>query len=490
MTAPATVAFNFASMLFLLRDRPEAREQQIRAFKTLLLSLGDRGVDFRANEHGLRAYGMPVPDGFPLAGGLRTHLLDRGIGELRLTPGFAPATLLAVLRALVQPPGLYRSLHEMLNTLEIEVRQALTIAPPAPESAEEIGAWSLYAPIGPELERQAATLQAPATRDPARLGAVLERLTTRPGGAADDPDLTEAVTLLDGVAARGEWDDLLDGVGRLVRLEAAEGGGGRAYAIALRRLLPRSVLEQIARMVIRPERRDAATAVLRRMGAESTEALLGLLVSADRIEHRRAYFDALRQMTEGTDLLVNMLTHDEWFVVRNVADLCGEMGLVAALPRLARHVAHPDERVRRSVVAALARIGTAGAVEPLRRALRDPSPGIRLQVLQALDAAQGRPLAMPIVAMLDEETHPDVVREMLLALGRIGTPEAVQALQRATVPERKLFGRRETARRLAAVEALGAVETPAARAALEALLADADAEVRRAAQVALARDLA
>ena len=200
--------------------------------------------------------------------------------------------------------------------------------------------------------------------------------------------------------------------------------------------------------------RGDALPVLQRMGADATEALLGLLVSADRIDDRRAYFGALRQMTEGTALLANMLTHDEWFVVRNVADLCGELRVESAVARLARHVTHPDERVRRSVALALARIGTPGTVEPLRQALRDESPTVRMQLLQALDGKRNRALAMSIAVALDHENHPDVQREMLLALGRIGSPESVQVLMRAAEPGGRVFNRKPVPGRRAAVEGL------------------------------------
>src|SRR5439155_193244 len=74
------------------------------------------------------------------------------------------------------------------------------------------------------------------------------------------------------------------------------------------------------------------------------------------------------------------LEHREWFVVRNVAELIGELGIEAAVPGLARQVEHEDERVRKAVALALAKIGTRAAVEPLRRALHDPSPDVRIQV--------------------------------------------------------------------------------------------------------------
>jgi HEAT repeat protein len=249
-------------------------------------------------------------------------------------------------------------------------------------------------------------------------------------------------------------------------------------------MLPRSVLEHVARMVTGPQR-VRALPVLKRMGADATEVLLGLLASASSIGERRAYYAALRQMTAGTDLLVNMLTHDEWFVVRNVADLCGELRIEAAVPRLGKHLSHEDERVRRSVAGALSKIGTPATIELLRQAMRDPSPTVRLQAVQGIDGRRGRGLAMTLAVLLEEESHPDITREMLLALGRIGTAEAVQALARAAAPGRRLFNRKPLALRLAAIEGLRLASTPAAAALLQPLLTDDDAEVRQAAQKAL-----
>jgi HEAT repeat protein len=249
-------------------------------------------------------------------------------------------------------------------------------------------------------------------------------------------------------------------------------------------MMPRSVVEQVARLVTSADQRAGAQAVLQRVGADATEALLALLAGADQMEDRRAYFAALRQMTEGTELLVNMLTHDEWFVVRNVADLCGEMRIETSVSRLARHVRHEDERVRRSVAAALARIGTSATAEPLRTLLRDPAPAVRLAVAQNLDERL-RGLAMTVAVALDRERQPDLVRELLLALGRMGSNDAVKVLAKEAEPGGKLFGRKPAARRLSAVEALGTARNPAAAAALRGLAEDADPAVREAARRAL-----
>jgi hypothetical protein len=488
MTVPSQVAHDFASMLFLLRDRPAARDEHAAAADALVASLGERGIDLRANDQGLRVSGEPVADSEPLAAALRTHLLDRGIGELRIDPGSSPDVLQAVMRALVPPPAVFRSIHEMVMSLDSGVRDRVYIAPPAPDEIDTSGPWSAYRSISPGIERQADAMKRPSTGDDAvPMPDLLADIEENPDDPSIGDRLNEVVRASDDLVARGDWLGVLRAASVVVSAErrAREGGNSRVFGIAIRRMLPRSVLEQIARLTPSPDHRNDVVPVLQRLGADSTETLLGLLASAERIEDRRAYFAALRQMTEGTDLLVNMLTHDEWYVVRNVADLCGEMRLETSVSRLAKHATHPDERVRRSVAGALAKIGTPPTVEPLRQLLRDPSPAVRLQGLQNV-SEQHRGLAMSIAVLLDAESHPDVLRELMMALARIGTSDAVQALVRAAEPGGRLFRRKAQSTRLAAVEALGAAGSTAAAAALRALTHDSDEEIRRAAERALA----
>ena len=490
MASPSQVASLFAQMLALLRDRPDAREEQAACFKQLFAGLEGRGIDFRADEASLRSYGQPVADAVPLAAALRTHLLDRGIGELSLAPGVSPTSLLSVMRALAAPAGLHRSLHELVGSLDAAARERLVIAPPVPADRAAGGeGWLGFDElVPPEVERQAGELSSAANTELAgNLATLLARIEASPDDPAQGEQLNEIVRAADALIAEGDWAGLARTAAALVRAERAarEGTYGRAYGIAIRRMLPKSALEQVARLMPDAAHRAAVLPVLQRMGADATETLLGLLASADRFDDRRAYYGALRQMTEGTELLANMLTHDEWFVVRNVADLCGELRIEAAVPRLARHVSHADERVRRSVALALVRIGSPATVEPLRQVLRDPSPAVRLQVLQAVDGRRNRALAMSIAVLLDEESRPDLQREMMLALGRIGSSEAVQVLVRAAEPGGRLFNRKPVPVRLAAIDGLREAGAPAAG-ALRALLQDDDGEVREAARRSIA----
>jgi len=210
-----------------------------------------------------------------------------------------------------------------------------------------------------------------------------------------------------------------------------------------------------------------------------------MLVAAPGMSERRAMFDALTQMTEGMEQVVQMLDHHEWFVVRNVAELAGELGMEAAIPALSRQLDHADERVRKAVALGLAKIGSRNAAEPLRRALRDKSPEVRMQVALGIGGRKSSALAMPLVVAMDEETDEAVQRELVLALGRIGSADAVQALIKFAQPTGRIFGRKPVGLRVAAVEALRLAATPAAVGTLQGLSDDGDKQVRAAARTAL-----
>jgi HEAT repeat protein len=157
------------------------------------------------------------------------------------------------------------------------------------------------------------------------------------------------------------------------------------------------------------------------------------------------------------------------------------MRLAKSVPKLVQHVTHADERVRKSVAVALSRIGTPDVLEPISRMFRDPSPAIRVSVLGNLEGSKSRPLAMPLAALLETEEHPDVQREILRALGRIGTPDALLALRRVANGEVRRLPKRL---RLQAIESLGGVGTAGAQ-ILRSLAGDADAEIGSAAARAL-----
>ncbi len=339
------------------------------------------------------------------------------------------------------------------------------------------------------------------TRAPAARATPTERVALPPGAAETLAELERNSTspnvgdllaaLIDHAAAAtklGRFEQVLGVIAGVIRVEERvpeSSGVRRQYGIALRRFYTKPVLEGLSRLLAAPKHRAAAVGALQRGGAAGVEVLMDVLAAAPTVGERRAVFDALKHMTEGTDQLVHMLDHSEWFVVRNVAELIGELGMDDAVPALGKRLDHPDERVRKAVGLALAKIGTRGAAEPLRRALRDRSQEVRMQVAVGIGGRKSSALAMPLVVAMEEEKDEAVVRELILALGRIGSPDAVQALIKWAQPTGRFFGRKPSELRVAAVEALRLAASPAALGTLEGLSDDGDRAVREAASRAV-----
>lgn len=501
--SPASCAANLACVLYLLRHHAERLDEIQAAFAGVRTALAGQGLRVHVAPDELLVNGGEVPAEAPGADSFRRLLYEHGVGELEAPED--PDVLMPLLRTLAVRPEFFRTLHDLIDHLDASIRDRVRLSPPArlaPEDLQETVYADLMGAV-PVPEDAAAAAPQVLAAEPARPSAglepgqlslrdlepVLAALEASPPRADDSERLNEAVALCDLATRVEDWDQVAQIAAVLVRCEQRMESehDRRAYGIALRRMFPRSVLEPVARLVANGRQRDGVVQVLQRMGADATEVLLAHLIDADAMEERRNYYGVLRQMTEGTALLINMLTHDVWYVIRNVADLCGDLRIEEAVPDLARRLEHDDERVRRSAAGALAKIGSPTTIEPLRLALRDPSPVVRLHVLGLLGGRPHRALAMTLAVRAEEESHPEVLRETYLALGRIGSPEAVQALARAAEPGGKLFNRKGAATRLAAVEALALVDGSAAAGVLRRLTDDADREVRAAASRVLAR---
>ena len=358
---------------------------------------------------------------------------------------------------------------------------ALAPPPPAPDPPAVAKREAAHAPAS----RATPAATVPLPPGAADVLAELERNSTAPNVG----DLLAA--LIDNAAAAtklGRFEQVLGVIVGVIRVEEKvpeTSGVRRQYGIAMRRFYTKPVLEGLSRLLAAPKHRAAAVTALQRGGAAGVEVLMDVLAAAPTVGERRAVFDALKHMTEGTDQLVHMLDHSEWFVVRNVAELIGELGMEDAVPALGKRLDHADERVRKAVGLALAKIGTRGAAEPLRRALRDRSQEVRMQVAVGIGGRKSSALAMPLVVAMEEEKDEAVVRELLLALGRIGSSDAVQALIKWAQPTGRFFGRKPSELRVAAVEALRLAATPAALGTLEGLSDDGDRAVREAASRAV-----
>ena len=111
-------------------------------------------------------------------------------------------------------------------------------------------------------------------------------------------------------------------------------------------------------------------------------------------------------------------------------------------------------------------------------------PTVWMQALGAMTGRRARNMIPVIADLLKKEEVVEVQQEALLALGRIGSADAVTILKEWAAPGGRLLKRRPVPTRLAAIQALG-MTGPGAIEALNALAKDEVAEVREAATIAL-----
>jgi hypothetical protein len=223
------------------------------------------------------------------------------------------------------------------------------------------------------------------------------------------------------------------------------------------------------------DHRDA----LGRCGNPGAAALLAHLMASDTFEERRVFYNAIVELRTGIPMLIDALGHPQWYIVRNAASLLGEMREPMADQALARLLEHRDERVREAAAAALSRIDTSTARIALQRMLQDRSPRVRLHAAGAFASSPAK-TATPLATALESESDADVQIGIIHALGRLGTPDAVQKLVRAVMPSH--LRPRPVSFRIAALEALTAARGASAMATLRSLLTDTEPAIREAAQ--------
>jgi HEAT repeat protein len=128
------------------------------------------------------------------------------------------------------------------------------------------------------------------------------------------------------------------------------------------------------------------------------------------------------------------LTNEKSPFVRKVAAYAlGQAGGSEATPALIVGLRDKDMEVRGAAAVALSRAPDAAAIAPLTAALQDKSPFVRAHAAAAL-GVNGRAAAQavpPLIQVLTADEDHEARRQAASALGRIGEPSAIPALERA-----------------------------------------------------------
>jgi HEAT repeat protein len=513
MTHSALFAEHFARLVWLLLNETGNIEAQKAALRGAVTASFDGPVDFSLDEWQLVANGERVPTDVQGAQDLAAQLTGHAVTELLVRQRALPGDLLAVARALAAEPAPGsggRDITMKLDSLGARTVWVVVEIPLPPEShvrrATNPKGLRIVTPVAgaivvPDIQ-PAPSPPPPAIAgmmNDAEIGTYLALGRVRDGKAslaeladrlAKQTTVTGIGNVLDDIAtmvetAHGEqrFDAVARGIHVIIAGEQArtDPEEKRAHDLAIRRLNRAPLLRAVARMLANDPADANCAAILARMGADGAEALVEELTTSQSIAERRIFFDALATMKAAIPALTHMLGDPRWYVVRNAADLLGEMHATEADGALGELMRHTDERVRRAAAGALAKLGTNTALRGLHGAMRDSSAQVRLLAAAGLSTRREITASHTLTRALDSEDDDEVQLQIIAALGRIATPDAVQRLIKIAEPASGLFRRKSTATRVAAVEALGEARTAAAREVLATLSRDRDRHVREAA---------
>ena len=221
------------------------------------------------------------------------------------------------------------------------------------------------------------------------------------------------------------------------------------------------------------------------IGPTAIRALHPALQSeAETPAYTRARQIAQRYGAAGATHLTPLAEDSRWFVQRNAAVLLGATRSPEAVPPLQSLLRRSDPRVLRHAVAALASIDDPAAARAVQTALRAATGENRLAVVEAL-VAERDPRVVPMLGRILSESDPfgddhDVVLDALNAVRQLADERAVPPVT-AVMQRKKFFGgKKARAFKTAAVQALIAIGTPKARAALDTAEKQGDRALKRA----------
>ena len=503
------LAVLFGRLLELIRSRADSAHELEASVGGLAALARRRSFALRLSGGQISVEDFPIPPDTPFAALIVHQMAAHGLAAVIVPFGTPALDLLYAAWAMALDPTNYplgsnagRRLRELqVHSVTFVSTQGGTMA----EKRRDVAIGDAIARLG-TFAVEADTADRGRTVAGARDGTAFEDIVSRPRESASRMSSLAAMVerlrneatgpkLMGGLDAfqralekaldQGQLPPVVDGVLALIRAEADADSedGRRAFGIALRRALTSDLLRRLVPLLLDELYAADVLTIVRRGGADGTRMMVHHLVNAPTFAERRAYLSALREIEEGSEVIAGLLGHSEWYVVRNAADLVADLRIVEAVPLLGRITEHEDDRVRMSVALALAKIGSPDAVRFLRAPLRDPVREVRLAVARELRGKGLGALSMVLLHAAELEEDPEIVAEYYRALGRIGTPEAVQALVEVAQPGQGLFssGKTPSRRRVAATEGLALADTDAARAALQELVRDRDKDVRTAA---------
>ncbi|HEU5051277.1 MAG TPA: HEAT repeat domain-containing protein [Gemmatimonadales bacterium] len=230
--------------------------------------------------------------------------------------------------------------------------------------------------------------------------------------------------------------------------------------------------------VLRELRPVALETILAMMPRLSSESVRGLLEAA-----------ADRLAAAHTPEVLRLLRIPESEALPGLVELCGRLRLQGAVPGLGDALSHREPEVRLAAVGSLAAIGSPGALAHIDRAIEDADRNVRIAAVRAAGARGYRNALRRVEAVVQGKgvRDMDLSEKMAFfeAYGAIAGAAALRTLGAMLEGRGMLRMKEPPETRACAALALGRIGTPEAREYLERAQADKEVIVRNAVSRAL-----
>lgn len=205
------------------------------------------------------------------------------------------------------------------------------------------------------------------------------------------------------------------------------------------------------------------------LGDPMARHLVAILEGESDRTRRGRLVEAIRSMGSASlPALMDALASPTWYLVRNALTLLSDLGDAGCMSAIVPMLRHPEPRVRRTAVRTLWKLGGPGAEPHLLARIKDTDGETLQEILFVLGQLRSEG-SLPQVAELaqDKRVLERLRVQALDTLGQIASPMALPVLLECLRRKSFFVGGEPRAIRLAAAKALGALDSPEARAALQ-----------------------
>ncbi|GBD33126.1 hypothetical protein HRbin33_02106 [bacterium HR33] len=230
--------------------------------------------------------------------------------------------------------------------------------------------------------------------------------------------------------------------------------------------------------------------LFREFRPEALETLLRWLPKLTNQRIKELLTDAARRLAQAhPEAVIQALKGKDESVLLQAIKMAGSLKLPPAAPALGALFAEASPQVKVAAVEALASIGSPGAIQELERAIDDSDKDVRVAAVRVLGQRGARRALSKIAARLDskELRAADLTEKMAFfeAYGLLSGKDGIQPLSDILFSGGFFKRKEDPETRACAAMALGKIGTPEAREALQRGLKDKDPLVRNAAAKAL-----